>query len=189
MGVNSKADVDVAATSEPGATVQPRAGSASRGSTGPRTQLGKDHSKQNALTHGIFSKEVVLKRESRTEFDALLSGLRDDFQPVGTFEEGLVEILAVTWWRQRRLLRAEGAEIQAGREGESLLLMQLDGSPTELAPLRRSVPDSPRLEQLLRYGTALERTFERALNQLERAQRIRLGQPVAPRIDLNISSS
>jgi pyruvate kinase len=30
---------------------------------------------------------------------------------------------------------------------------------------------------------------DRTLSQLERAQRMRLGQPVAPRIDVNVSSS
>jgi hypothetical protein len=58
-----------------------------------------------------------------------------------------------------------------------------------LEPLRRSVPDSPALERWIKYATQLERTFERALCQLERLQRMRLGQPVAPRIDVNVSSS
>jgi len=86
-----------------------------KGSTGPRTRQGKEKSKHNALKHGIFANVVVLKGESQTGFDELLGGLREDFQPVGTFEEGLVETLAVTRWRQRRLLVAEGAEIQASR--------------------------------------------------------------------------
>lgn len=59
----------------------------------------------------------------------------------------------------------------------------------KLEVLRRSVPGSPRLDQLLRYSASLERTFDRTLSQLERAQRMRLGQPVAPRIDVNVSSS
>src|SRR4051812_29064557 len=87
-----------------------------RGRTGPRTVRGKEKSSQNSVKHGIFSKVVLLPGESQVEFDALLRGLCEDFQPVGTFEDGLVEVLAVTRWRQRRLLIAEGAEIQAGRE-------------------------------------------------------------------------
>jgi hypothetical protein len=59
----------------------------------------------------------------------------------------------------------------------------------KLEMLRRSVPDPPRLDQLLRNRTALERTYDRCQTQLERLQRVRLGQPVAPRIDVNISSS
>jgi hypothetical protein len=280
---------------------------------GPRTRLGKDTSKQNSLKHGIFSRVVVLKGESRAEFDALLSGLCDYFHPVGTFEEGLVETLAVTRWRQRRLFIAEAAEIEAGREfiewdetqrqlveagkfpqlscngglirkianaevlenclsrlrvlkigietngfnpekdisilttlygdfnkqhwQEDLFKMyqvfagnarfpdeirERNGSPSpekckkyflseikcemerlvryemertliessrmKLEALRRSVPDSPRLDHLLRYAATLERTFDRTLNQLERAKRMRLGQPVLPPINVNVSS-
>jgi hypothetical protein len=87
-----------------------------RGSSGPRTRQGKERSKHNARTHGIFTNVVVLESESQAEFDALLNGLRKDFQPVGTLENGLVEILADTWWRRRRLLIAERAEIEANRQ-------------------------------------------------------------------------
>jgi hypothetical protein len=281
--------------------------------TGPRTELGKERSKHNARTHGIFSNVVVLESKSQVEFDALLNGLRKDFQPVGTHEDGLVEVLADTWWHRRRLLIAERAEIEAnkpvsrmGRTATSIarggtlpaassngglirkianpevletclarlkvlkmgietngfdrdrdrsILTQLYGvfdeghwqtdlfreyqvfagnaslpeatrkqlelpSPKEsvdhfLAALiqeiarlhayaiaraaveqerrevelrRRSVLDSPTLEQLLRYATTLDRRFERTHSQLERAQRMRLGQPVAPS-DRDVSSS
>jgi hypothetical protein len=86
--------------------------SASRRATGPRTKQGKDRSKNNALKFGIFSKVVVLPGESPEEFNALLAGLRDYFQPEG-FEHVLVEKLAADSWRYRRFLIAEGAEIQA----------------------------------------------------------------------------
>lgn len=44
------------------------------------------------------------------------------------------------------------------------------------------------LDLSVRYESTLERTFERALNQLERLQRIRKGQPVSPMLNLQISS-
>ena len=87
-----------------------------RGATGPRTQRGKQKSKSNALKHGIFSKVVLLKEEPRAEFDSLLRGLRNDFKPRGTLEGVLVENLATSLWRKRRLLIAEGAEIRKGTE-------------------------------------------------------------------------
>ncbi len=283
-----------------------------RKGTGPRTRLGKERGKHNALRHGIFSKSVVLKSELQLEFDSLLNGLCKDFRPIGRLEETLVEMLAVTLWRQRRVLIAEAAEIQTGMESiehpedphapiramldrrrhyddglirdiadaqalntcldllrklktrvsangldphkDKLVLTEIYGDspdgirlndffdncvtglaaarcdearatvpeaskcqflieleneierirryPEEQALIesnrisrmnlesrRRNVPDSPKLEQLLRYSTSLERTLDRTLNQLERAQRMRLGQPVAPRIDVNVSSS
>src|ERR1700680_529775 len=117
---------DDLSSSEPTASRTPKNGSSGEstvsglGSTslvsnasGPRTPLGKERSKHNAITHGIFSKVVVLRGESRADFDALLNGLRNDRQPVGTLEEVLVEKLAALFWRNRRLLIAEGDEIRA----------------------------------------------------------------------------
>ncbi len=54
-----------------------------RRSTGPRTQQGKERSKRNSITHGIFS-NVVLKSESQADFDALLKALYNDRRPKGS---------------------------------------------------------------------------------------------------------
>lgn len=47
-------------------------GPADRNATGPRTELGKQRASHNATKHGVFSKVVVLKAESRAEYAALL---------------------------------------------------------------------------------------------------------------------
>ena len=58
-----------------------------RKGTGPRTRLGKERNKHNALRHGIFSKAAILTSESQPEFDSLLNGLCKDFRPIGRLEE------------------------------------------------------------------------------------------------------
>jgi len=152
-------------------TTQETSTASAQKSGGPRTQQGKEKSKLNATTHGIFSKVVVIEGESRAEFDALLNGLRNYFQPKGTLEEIQVEKLAALFWRERRLIIADGkANIGNG-----------------IDPLGWN--EAPQWELLLRYETTLDRAIERTLSQLERAQRTRLGQPVSPRIDVNLSSS
>jgi hypothetical protein len=83
--------------------------------TGPRTQLGKQRSKLNATKYGIFSRVLLLRFESKQEFDELVSGLLDHYQLVGTLEETLVDQLAVSLCRLRRLLIAEKAEIANGQ--------------------------------------------------------------------------
>jgi hypothetical protein len=83
----------------------------SRKSTGPRTTRGKEKSKFNALKHGLLSKALLLKDESRVEYNVLLNGLLEDLQPQGKLETVLVENLAVLLWRKRRLLQVETAEI------------------------------------------------------------------------------
>jgi hypothetical protein len=144
--------------------------SLSRQSTGPRTLEGKERSKHNAVKHGIFSKVVVLKEEPRVAFNALANGLFSDLQPQGVLEEILVEKLAVLIWRYRRLIAAEA------ENSKSIDLSNLGGT--------RWTTD-----HLLRYEASIERAFDRALSQLERLQRMRLGQPIPPPIKLDISSA
>jgi hypothetical protein len=275
--------------------------------------LGKQTASRNATRHGVFSKVILLKGESKVEYENLWAGLREALQPVGALEEHLVEKLATITWRHRRVLQAEGAEIQKNREfvesdqrnreseaaqefvlllhddnvgliqkignpvvlenclellselrervekngldqeNDSLILEKIYGerhnvrlhedlydsygqwfntfetpeeeresegyaSPEQcrknvldeigkeirrlkgyqkkgasvetkrmqLEVVSRSIPDGPGLERLLRYEASLNRDFDRTLSQLERIQRMRLGQPVAPRLELEV---
>jgi hypothetical protein len=60
---------------------------------------------------------------------------------------------------------------------------------TQLEIVSRNVPDGPGLDRLLRYEASLERSFDRTLSQLERLQRMRLGQPVLPKLEVRHSLS
>ena len=59
---------------------------------------------------------------------------------------------------------------------------------TQLETFRHSIPDALGLDRLLRYEASLERAFDRALSQLERLQRMRLGQSVLPPIKVDIAT-
>ena len=84
-------------------------------STGPRTDIGKTVSGTNATRHGIFSAQLILKDEEPDEFQALVAALQADLRPVGALELTLVERIAVTIWRQRRLVQAETAKLDLAR--------------------------------------------------------------------------
>jgi hypothetical protein len=66
---------------------------------------------------------------------------------------------------------------------------KVSASKLELESLRRSIPEGPQLDRLLRYEKAILREIDRTLNQLERLQRMRLGQLVPPPINLNVTTS
>jgi|SRR5690348_10106831 len=140
---------------------------------GPRTKQGKDISRLNALKYGIFSQAVVLKGEPRATFNFLLSGFRDDLKPEGTLEKLLVDKLAATVWRLRRLFILERERPLKG---------------TGFADLGLGLGGAPSLDALLRCETNLERTFDRTLNQLERLQRIRKGLPAPPTLNVDLST-
>lgn len=301
-------------SSEPSATTQDVAQTSAKPSrgrmTGPRTTGGKNRTRYNAVKAGIFSKVVVLKNESRTEYEALLTGYRDHFQPQGAFENVLLEKLAMIDWRRKRLVCAETAEIESStrfktvdsliaqkREAEDVLggaetpsgMLKHDSNPyvledaiwilkrfrdlvecagfreeedydtgplekvygvgqspltllhmflvmSKMAAVYRKqsneaaveklerlalkgldgeidclgrllkgerrlaaerqeystsaalVPEQSTTEKFVRYEAHLSREFDRTLNQLERCQRIRLGQPVLPAIKADVTS-
>src|SRR6266851_553213 len=109
--------------------------SLTRRATGPRTPQGKERSKFNARKHGLFSKAVLLQDESRAEYDVLLNGLIEDFQPRGKLETVLVESLATVLWRKRRLLQAETAEIEKAKFLNFELVLQNKAGELEYAKL------------------------------------------------------
>jgi len=86
-------------------------------STQARRREGEGGAKHNAVKHALLAKSTLIRtgayREGRTEFERLFARLREDFEPQGALEEILVERLAVSYWRLRRVLRYEVAEIQS----------------------------------------------------------------------------
>ena len=48
------------------------------------------------------------------------------------------------------------------------------------------IPGQEVSDRLIRYEAHLSREIDRTLNQLERLQRMRKGQPLPPRLDVNI---
>ena len=66
-------------------------------------------------------------------------------------------------------------------------LKELSRLEVEVEQESCDVPEAPRLDRLLRYSASLERDFDRTLNQLERLQRTRKGQPVPPTLNVNLS--
>lgn len=92
-----------------------------RKSTGPITAIGKSKVANNAIKHGIFSKPVVLKDEDPLEYQGLLEQLQSELAPSGILEQALVERIALSLWRQKRLVRAEAAYIELSLQPQNML--------------------------------------------------------------------
>jgi hypothetical protein len=78
-----------------------------RKSTGPKTPEGKARANNNAMSHGILSREVVLPEEDEATFEELRERLWAELQPVGELESLLVDKIVAAHWRLRRLGRVE----------------------------------------------------------------------------------
>ena len=85
-------------------------------STGPTSQGGKAIASQNATRHGLLSARLFLDDDDPDQFQALFEELCASLVPVGSLEITLVERIAVTLWRQRRLVQSETASLSLARQ-------------------------------------------------------------------------
>jgi hypothetical protein len=159
---------------------------------GPKTGEGKQRGKYHALQHGLCAETTVLPGESERDFHKLREDLFQHWLPANEQEKFEFEQLVVAAWR---LLRVRGVETEmwsqfifALREGQGQPITP--ASPQEahrsLAGVLCEVEDR-RINNYFRYERAIERSYYRAVQQLQRTQRIRqtarpasLGDVIAP---------
>ncbi|HYK60164.1 MAG TPA: hypothetical protein VEV85_12090 [Bryobacteraceae bacterium] len=142
---------------------------------GPVTAEGKQISSRNSTRHGMLAQTVVLEGESKDRFQELLDGLIAEFQPGSTTETALVETMAIARWRYLRILSLQKSrcDLEIASEASS------SPKPVRAALAFRKLSDnSRRLDLLLRYETAFDRQFSRALSTL---LKLRAQSPAASR--------
>jgi hypothetical protein len=131
-----------------------------RRSTGPRTAEGKARSSQNALKHGLRAAPILLPGESAADWRDHREGMLISLGAHGALETELADRVALILWRLRRVAPCDA--VTAARE------LPADGQPAT---------DDNLLDKIMRYETHLTRQALRALETLERLQRIRARQP------------
>lgn len=84
-------------------------------STGPKTTKGKAIIATNAIKHGIFTKDLIIKstlgKENEEEYLEMLTNLVVCLNPQNQMESLLVEKIAIDFWRLRRVIRFEAGSI------------------------------------------------------------------------------
>lgn len=96
--------------------------SAKRHSGGSMATKRKPGGKLNAVRDGIFAKNVVILSagENQQEYDRLRSQLLNDYRPLTTTEQMLVEDLVNNLWRRLRVRRCEAAAIRQQIESAAI---------------------------------------------------------------------
>jgi len=171
-----------AAEPQPGTSTQRQRESArinGAKSHGPITPEGKAISARNSLRHGMLAKAILLEGESLDHFQSFIRSLEETFSPVGPIEDSFVETMALSRWRQMRLVGMERAGIhhqirtehdaraeQSGPAG----VMPLDPATTAYLAFTTINHQNRSLELMNRYETRCERQYERALTRLFEAQ-------------------
>src|SRR5215469_13461177 len=136
-------------------------------STGPKTPEGRAAVRLNGVKHGLFAQTLVLKGESESDFHALLESYEAEHSPATPTEEALVQQLTMAMWRLRRLYHAEAAyyakqtkflkqwHSKENFDDHTLTGMAINENQDTASTFRRQ-------------ETSLERSFYRALHELQR---------------------
>ncbi len=106
--------------------------------------------------------------------------LETDGEPLGTADEGGPSKEAAA----RKLLEAALKIL----DQQARKLRKKERTDLEIIRQRLSIPDGAELERLQRYETSIKRGMYRAMDQLERLQRRRRGEPLPPTVNVNVSS-
>jgi len=159
----------------------------SQKSTGPRSVEGKDIVSQNAVKHGLFGSEAVVKGEKQDDFDLFRDEMLAELAPFGAVESMLAGRVVSLSWRLKRVERMQNQaldvmltpdESQYARLSRSMMTKeqrQLAEDPN-LALGRAAIKDfsnSMVLDRLLIYERRIENSMFRTMAELQRLQLMR----------------
>ena len=135
----------------------------SQKSTGPRSVEGKLRSSQNALKSGIDAESLIIHGEDRAALETLTQEYVERFHPTTPEQRHFVDILIRDDWQLRRLAKVD-TQIW---EYELTWPLKHD----ENAPHGRAYASgSTTFFRLQRRIDSLERSYQRALRELQRLQ-------------------
>jgi hypothetical protein len=121
----------------------------SQHSTGPRTEAGKQRASLNALRHGLTARTAVLESENQADYDNHCRKFFDEYQPANPTETELVQEVADTSWRLKRIPLLEAALFAQVPNPKSLV---------------------PQLACLGLHGSRLSRQYQKAFDLLRDIQ-------------------
>jgi len=142
---------------------------------GPRTEAGKQKSALNALTHGALARTPVIPGvEDEAAWTGHLAGFRDSLAPANAVEDYLIERVASTAWRQRRLERYETemlAHAQRNAEQEAVArILYPHGRAVSLQGTSAAAVIDERIDRLRRLIDLLIRLQTTASGELQLAR-------------------
>jgi hypothetical protein len=145
-------------------------------STGPRSAEGKAASSMNALKSGIDAQSQIIRGEDPTSLEALAAEYTGRFQPATPEERFYVDTLIRDDWQLRRLAHADAQIWESGFS--STFRLEEDTALGQVFNNR-----SQTFMRLQRRIDATERSYQRALRELERLRAARQAPTPGPQPD------
>jgi hypothetical protein len=129
-------------------------------SIGPVTAQGKSNSSQNATSHGLLARHLLMRDESPQCFETVLNDHLTRLQPADGLEFGMVEEMVASHWRLRRAWAIETRLL----ENEAA---RTSGDPLDrIANAFETLAAKPVLGLMHRYQTRLHLNYQRALHNM-----------------------
>ena len=88
-------------------------------STGPTTEEGKEHSRCNAVRHGLTAETVIADLEDAADYQAFEAAVIADYDAQTAVERELVLRLASVLWRLRRAIGIESRIFESVTQGSA----------------------------------------------------------------------
>lgn len=143
---------------------------------GPKTPEGRAAVRFNALRHGLAAAAAVLPGEDAQAFEDMRALLKHDLAPATTHEHNLADQIIVAWWRVLRLRGVETAMLTQHIEIRQRLAREAGRpQPDPDHAIAEAFTGEPcdTFRSYFRYDALIERSYYRALRQLERVQALR----------------
>src|SRR6202795_4426635 len=146
-------------------------------SNGPKTPEGRAAVRMNALKHGLTAAEIILPTvEEKIDFEQFRAAFEEECQPVGAIEQVLVEDLVAARWRLNRIRKMEPGFFALRREvlKDGLTEFSTLDPQAQLALIvLDDARDTDTYGKMSRYEARFERSFYKALKELQRLQALR----------------
>jgi hypothetical protein len=147
-------------------------------SNGPITPEGRAAVRHNALKHGLTAAEIILPTvEDKTDFEQFRFAFEEECQPVGPIEQVLVEDMVSARWRMNRVRKMEpgffALRHEVLKDKMKDYFSGLDAQAHLALIFRDDAQGADTLGKMSRYEGRFERTFHKALKELQRLQALR----------------
>src|SRR6266849_1653321 len=147
-------------------------------SNGPITPEGRAAVRHNALKHGFTAAEIILPTvEEKIDFEQFRAAFEAEYKPEGPTEQVLVEDIVIARWRLNRIRKMEPGFFALGLEGvkgvRERCYSNLDGQAHLVHALSDDALYTDTYGKMSRYEGRFERTFYKALKELQRLQALR----------------
>jgi hypothetical protein len=139
-------------------------------SIGPTSDEGKATSSQNATTHGLTGKTVLLPGENPTEFELFCTAIVADLEPAGPLEAEFAQIVAHSQWRLKRVKRIEDGLLAYGQFGPTDPFSEPACFMDDEVLARSFMENRKSFNNLSQYESRIYRTMTDALKQIKGLQ-------------------